>query len=75
MKKGRFFLTVRLFQDSDTKEVAALVAKILRTTNIKDYTNDYIEKEILRMDADFFVEKAKQTHFYVFIQENKIIGC
>lgn len=38
--------TVRKFQGEDAEEVSALIAKTLRTTNIKDYSSEYIENDV-----------------------------
>jgi len=67
-------ITSRLFTPSDAKAVANVIATTLRTSNSKDYSTDYLERDIALMTPDFFVEKAKQTHFYVFENENKIVG-
>ncbi|WP_179394071.1 GNAT family N-acetyltransferase [Lacticaseibacillus absianus] len=67
-------IQIRRFETDDAEEVAALVARTLRESNGKDYSAKYIEEEIHRMPAAFFVEKAKQTHFYVFCHQDQIIG-
>lgn len=67
-------ISVRKFKTSDAEAVASVVAKTLRESNSKDYSQEYIENEIRSMPADFFVSKAKQTHFYVFCEHQKIIG-
>lgn len=67
-------IQVRRFETADAQVVAKLVARVLRESNSKDYSSDYIGKDIQKMTSDFFIEKAKQTHFYVFCDHNKIIG-
>lgn len=67
-------IKVRKFKTSDAEAVASVVAKTLRESNSKDYSQEYIENEIRQMPAAFFVSKAKQTHFYVFCEHQKIIG-
>ena len=37
---------IRRFEEKDAEEVSALIAKTLRTTNRKDYSEEYIEKEV-----------------------------
>jgi len=59
-------INVRKFKASDAEAVASVVAKTLRESNSKDYSQEYIENEIHQMPATFFIDKAKQTHFYVF---------
>ena len=38
--------SVRRFQNSDADKVSKLIIKTLRTTNIKDYSEEYIENDI-----------------------------
>lgn len=66
---------VRRFQNSDAEEVSRLIIKTLRTTNIKDYSVDYIENDVKKFTPDDVVERASWIHFYV-VEDNKIIvGC
>ena len=37
---------IRRFQDGDADEVSELIIKTLRTTNIKDYSAEYIENDV-----------------------------
>ncbi len=67
-------LTTRLFRPEDAEEVARIVATTLRITNSKDYSEAYIEGDIQRLTPAFFIQKATQTHFYVFIEDNEIVG-
>ena len=39
-------MLIRLFEENDASEVAELIAKVLRTTNIKDYSQEYIENVV-----------------------------
>lgn len=66
----------RKFIVEDAKEVSDLVVRTLRETNIEDYSEEYIENDVEKMDENFFIERAKWTNCYVFIDENteKIIG-
>lgn len=38
--------SVRRFQEMDAAEVSSLIIKTLRTTNSKDYSPEYIEKDV-----------------------------
>ena len=67
-------INVRRFQANDAKTVAKVVAQTLRESNSADYSQEYLENDIHRMPAEFFIEKAQQTHFYVFCDDQKIIG-
>lgn len=39
-------ITVRRFVEADAAEVTALITKTLRITNSKDYSPEYIEKDV-----------------------------
>lgn len=66
---------VRRFQMGDAEEVSALITKTLRTTNIRDYSKDYIENDIKKLSPTHLIERAQWTHFYVVCDRNTIIGC
>ncbi len=68
-------MNIRRFQNKDAKEVSNLIATTLRTTNIKDYSSDYIEKDVKVLQPQNILERAKWTHFYVVCDNDKIIGC
>lgn len=68
-------MNIRRFQNQDAKEVSNLIATTLRTTNIKDYSSDYIEKDVKVLQPQNILERAKWTHFYVVCDNDKIIGC
>lgn len=68
--------TVRKFQINDAEETSALIAKTLRTVNIKDYSSEIIEKDIsTTLSPDGLIERSQWTHFYVVCDQDKIIGC
>ena len=66
---------VRRFQNSDASEVSALIIKTLRTTNIKDYSKEYIENDVKMFSPEGVIERAAWTHFYVVCDGNVIVGC
>lgn len=68
-------ITARRFETADAEEVSALIIKTLRTTNIKDYSPEYIEKDAALFTPEKVSERAGWTHFYVFCEEGKIVGC
>ena len=41
---------VRRFQNSDADEVSRLIIKTLRTTNIKDYSAEFIENDVKKFN-------------------------
>ena len=67
-------LKIRRFRSEDAQEVAAVVAQTLRISNRADYSQAYLEASIQRMNPAFFIEKAKQTHFYLVCEGDKIVG-
>lgn len=69
------FFTVRKFQEEDAQEVSELISNTLRTTNIKDYSLEYIENDIKKLSSSNIIERSKWTHFYVICNEGIIIGC
>ncbi len=68
-------MKIRKLQEKDAGEVSALIAATLRTTNIKDYSAEYIENQIKILQPQNIWERASWTHFYVFCEDEKIVGC
>ena len=68
-------MIIRRFIPEDSKEVSDLIVKTLREVNIKDYSKEYIENEVQRMQPNRILKRAEWTHFYVVCVENKIVGC
>lgn len=68
-------MNIRKFQNKDAEEVSALITTTLRTTNIKDYSSDYIENDVKVLQPQNILERAGWTHFYVVCDNDKIIGC
>ena len=66
---------VRRFEEKDAVEVSALIVETLRTTNIKDYSPEYIEKDVKALQPENILERAAWMHFYVVCEGEKIIGC
>lgn len=66
---------VRRFQDSDAAEVSDVIIKTLRTTNVKDYSAEYIENDVKKFTSDGVIERAGWTHFYVICDNVSIVGC
>jgi GNAT superfamily N-acetyltransferase len=68
-------IIVRRFRQEDAKEVAELIGHTLRTTNIKDYSEDLIENTAAQFTLEKVIERAGWTHFYVFCDGERIVGC
>lgn len=66
---------IRRFQDGDADEISELIIKTLRTTNIKDYSAEYIENDVKMFTPNSVIERAGWTHFYVIIDNESIVGC
>ena len=67
--------SIRRFKDSDSEEVAKLIIKTLRTTNIRDYSAEYIENDVTKFTPEGVIKRANWTHFYVVCDEDSIVGC
>ncbi len=67
--------SIRRFQVSDADEVSKLIIKTLRTSNIKDYSAEYIENDVKKFTPDDVIKRAKWTHFYVVSDKEIIVGC
>ena len=67
--------SIRRFQVDDAEEVSELIIKTLRTTNIKDYSAEYIENDIKKFTPDGVIKRASWTHFYVVCDKDLIVGC
>lgn len=68
-------ITARRFEPADAAEVSALIVNTLRTTNIKDYSPAHIEKDVAQFTPPKVIERASWTHFYVFCEGDRIVGC
>lgn len=66
----------RVFKDTDANAVADLVKKTMLTTNIKDYSREYVENDLKHLTAEDFIQRAKNFHCYVFLEDtnNQIIA-
>ena len=67
--------TVRIFVNSDADEVSALIIRTLRTTNIKDYSEEFIENDVKNFTPEGVLQRASWTHFYVICDGDTIVGC
>ncbi|SFV39576.1 hypothetical protein LAC1533_0156 [Ligilactobacillus acidipiscis] len=45
----------RTFKDSDAEEVANLVKETMLTTNIKDYSKEYLDNDLKNLTAQDFM--------------------
>ena len=68
-------MNIRRFQNEDANGLADVIASTLRTTNIKDYSPEYIENDISFLRAENLIERSKWMNIYVVCDDKKIIGC
>ena len=68
-------ITIREFEIKDAEAVSALIAKTMRTTNVKDYTAEVIFNTISRLTPENIIQRAGRMHFYVVCEGDTIIGC
>ena len=68
-------MEIRRFEEKDAQAVSALIAKTLRTTNIQDYSSEFIENEVRVLTPEYIAWRASWTHFYVVCEGESIIGC
>ena len=68
-------MIIRRFKNEDSVELANVIAKTLRTTNIKDYSLEYIENNISFLSDEKLIERSSWTNLYVVCDNKKIIGC
>ena len=68
-------MIIRRFEEKDAKAVSDLIAVTLRTTNKRDYSEEYLENDIQHLQPDDIIGRASGQHFYVAEEDNRIIGC
>lgn len=74
-REEHIMINIRKFQEEDAKKVSSLIVTTLRTTNIKDYSFEFIENSVKSFQLQNILERNKWMHFYVACDEEKIIGC
>lgn len=68
-------MIIRRFRKEDSAELSEVITETLRTTNIKDYSPDFIEKEIAFFAPEKLLERTSRMNLYVVCEDEKIIGC
>lgn len=68
-------MIIRRFRKEDSAELSKVITETLRTTNIKDYSPDFIEKEIAFFAPEKLLERTSRMNLYVVCEDDKIIGC
>ena len=68
-------IIIRAFAGGDEYAVAEVVKETLRISNSRDYPKEYIEDSIQSHSAEAIREQAKEAHFYVACDGDRVIGC
>ena len=68
-------MNIRRFTANDAQETAAMIARTLRISNVKDYTPEMMEECVRSLSSENLIERAGWLHFYVVENDNRIIGC
>ncbi len=68
-------MIIRRFEEKDAEAVSDLIAVTLRTTNRRDYSEEYLENIVSRLQPDDMIRRAGGQHFYVAEEGTGIIGC
>ena len=58
-------MIIRRIEPEDAGNVSALIVRTLREVNTKDYSREYIENDVQKLQPKDILERAKWTHFYV----------
>ncbi len=68
-------MIIRRFEKADAQEVSNLIATTMMISNIKDYAKEEMERLVRKHQPKDVLERASQTHFYVAVEDEKIVGC
>lgn len=68
-------MEIRRFQPQDAAELEQVIAKTLRISNSRDYSQECIEANIVSHSAHVLIERAEEGHTYVACDGTQIVGC
>ncbi len=68
-------IEIRRFNSNDADEVSSLIKRTILVSNSKDYNKEDIDKMISNMQPNNILYRASWTHFYVAVDNIKIVGC
>ena len=68
-------MEIRRFIPQDAEAVSELIAVTMRTSNIKDYPSQLLEKGIAYLTPERLIERADWMHSYVVCDGERIVGC
>ncbi|MBD3328633.1 GNAT family N-acetyltransferase [Candidatus Peregrinibacteria bacterium] len=67
-------IRIRKFRQRDAQELSALICNTLRLINIRDYSEETIEKMCIHFSPEKLTKIAKDRVCFVAVNENRIIG-
>lgn len=68
-------MEIRRIKKEDAKEVSDLIRTTLRISNSKDYPAEVMDELVASQTPEAVLERASWTHFYIAVEEERIIGC
>lgn len=68
-------ITIRSFTAQDAEELARVVETTLRISNSRDYAEAFILENIRSHTAERLIENARDGHFFVACDGEKLVGC
>lgn len=67
-------MQIRPFTKDDAEETAQMIAETLRTSNSRDYSEQYIKSNIASHSADELIKASDERHMYVVCDGERIVG-
>ena len=68
-------MLIRRFHETDAEAVSALIIRTVRISNVRDYPAEMMEALAAQQQPSNVLERAGWTHFYVAVEDDRIIGC
>lgn len=67
-------INIKKFEDSDAGEIVSLIHRAMFETNFDDYSEASLIEDAKAITETFIIDRASWTHFYVFRDNDKIVG-
>lgn len=68
-------VTLRRFRKGDEVAVSDVICTTLTISNRKDYSPAFIEENIRSHSTEMIAARARDAHFYVAMDGERVIGC
>ena len=68
-------VTLRRFRKGDEVAVSDMICTTLTISNRKDYSPAFIEENIRSHSTEMIAARARDAHFYVAMDGERVIGC